>query len=50
MRDTDKQAELGEGAVLREALDAARASGFTDMNADQILTEIKYGLRREAKL
>lgn len=45
-----KQAELEEIAVLREALDAARASGFTDMTPDQILTEIKDGLRSEGKL
>lgn len=45
-----KQAELEEITVLREALNAARASGFTDMSADQILTDIKNGLRREGKL
>lgn len=45
-----KQAELEEITVLREALDAARASGFTDNSADQILANIKDGLRSEGKL
>ena len=45
-----KQAELDEITVLRDALAAARASGLTDMSPDQILTEIKDGLRSEGKL
>lgn len=45
-----KQAELEEIAVLREALSAARASGLTNMTPDQILSEIKDGLRSEGKL
>ncbi len=44
-----KQAQLEEIQVLREALESARASGFTDMSADQILTEIKDELRNEKK-
>lgn len=45
-----KQAELEEITVLREALDAARASGLTENSADQILANIKDGLRSEGKL
>ena len=45
-----KQAELEEISVLREALDAARAGGLTDKSADQILADIKDGLRSEGKL
>ena len=45
-----KQAELDEITVLRDALASARASGLTDMTPDQILTEIKDGLRSEGKL
>jgi len=45
-----KQMELEEITVLRETLDAARASGFTQSSADQILASIKDGLRSEGKL
>ncbi len=45
-----KQAELEEITVLREALDAARANGLTELTPIQILTEIKDGLRSQGKL
>jgi len=45
-----KQAELEEITVLREALNAARASGLSDKSPDQILSGIKDGLRSEGKL